>query len=114
MLLSEDTNEKKTNEKKKKDIKEHENLTRTLTPTRYNHPVSWWIKWVSSIILIIAMIFTANNIYPWNLFFHFVGIGGWLVVAVVWNDRALIVLNSVALAIFTNGMVAYILKTYYQ
>ena len=45
---------------------------------------------------------------------HFVGIGGWLIVAVFWNDRALIVVNAVALAIFANGMVAFILKTYYQ
>jgi hypothetical protein len=28
----------------------------------------------------------------------------------MWNDRSLIILNSVALAIFANGMVAYILK----
>ena len=124
MLLSDDTGEKKKNEEKSEVIKErvenieyyqdHENLTKTLTPTKEAHPLSWWIKWVSSIILIVAMIFTANNIYPWNLFFHFVGIGGWLIVAVFWNDRALIVVNAVALAIFANGMVAFILKTYYQ
>ena len=64
-------------------------------------------------INIVAMIFTANNIYPYNLFLHFVGLGGWLIVAIVWNDRALIVINAVALAIFANGMVAYILKTYF-
>lgn len=113
MLQNEGNNETLQKEKQSSVTKEHENLTKTLTPTKSNHPFSWWVKWVSSIILIVAMIFTANNIYPYNLFLHFVGIGGWLIVAIVWNDRALIVINAVALAIFANGMIAYILKTYY-
>ena len=92
------------------ELKEHENISKTATPSKHHHPLSWYVKWVSSVILIAAMIFTANNIYPYNLFLHFIGITGWLWVAVLWNDRSLIVLNSVALAIFANGMVAYILK----
>ena len=93
------------------ELKEHENPSRTSTPSKQQHPLSWYGKWVSSIILIIAMIFTANNVYPLNLFFHFVGISGWLWVAIIWNDRALIVVNAVAVAIFANGIVAYFLKT---
>ena len=92
------------------ELKEHENPAKTATPSKLQHPLSWYVKWISSVILISAMIFTANNIYPYNLFLHFVGITGWLWVAVLWNDRSLIVLNSVALAIFANGMVAYVLK----
>ena len=91
------------------ELKEHENIAKTATPSKHQHPLSWYIKWISSIILIIGMIFTANNIYPYNLFLHFIGITGWLWVAVLWNDRSLIVLNSVALAIFANGLIAYIL-----
>ena len=56
------------------------------------------------------MILTANNVYPINLIFHFVGIGGWLAVAIVWNDRALIVVNAVGVAILLNGLVAWFLK----
>mgnify|MGYP000495275562 CR=1 FL=1 len=91
-------------------LKEHENLTKTNTPLKHQHPLSWWVKWTSSIILIVGMIFTANNVYPLNLFFHFVGISGWLWVSILWNDRALIVVNAVALAIFANGIVAYVVK----
>ena len=111
MQQSEDINVKNKNEKKSEDIKGYK--TTTKTPTKSNHPFSWWVKWIASVFLIVAMIFTANNIYPYNLFLHFVGLGGWLIVAIVWNDRALIVSNAVALAIFANGMVAYILKTYF-
>jgi hypothetical protein len=32
-------------------------------------------------------------------------------VSIVWNDRALIVINSVGLSIFINGIVSYIVKT---
>lgn len=113
MLQSGDIKETSQNEKQNLDTKEHENLTKTLTPTKVNHPFSWWVKWISSLILIVAMIMTSNNIYPWNILLHFIGIGGWLIVAIAWNDRALIVINAVALAIFANGMVAYILKTYF-
>ena len=90
------------------ELKEHENPSTTSTPLKHQHPLSWYGKWVSSIVLIIAMIFTANNVYPLNLFFHFMGIAGWLWVSILWNDRALIVLNAVALAIFANGIVAWI------
>ena len=90
-------------------LKEHENPSKTSTPSKHHHPLVWYVKWIASVILIIAMIFTANNIYPYNLVLHFIGLAGWLWVAVIWNDRSLIVLNSVALAIFANGLIAYIL-----
>tara|TARA_R110001599_G_scaffold192535_1_gene388052 strand:- start:31 stop:288 length:258 start_codon:yes stop_codon:yes gene_type:complete len=70
----------------------------------------WYLKWAASIILIIGMLFTANNIYPLNLFFHVVGLGGWFIVAMIWNDRALIVINAVSIAILMNGLLHYYVK----
>ena len=72
--------------------------------------LTWKVKWVSTIILILAMILTSQNIYPYNLIFHILGILGWTYVSIVWNDRALIVINSVGLAIFSNGIVSYLVK----
>ena len=92
-------------------LKDHENPTKTNTPLKHQYPLGWYIKWISSIILIVGMIFTANNVYPLNLFFHIIGLSGWLWVSIIWNDRALIVVNAVAVAIFANGIVAYFLKT---
>lgn len=66
----------------------------------------WYVKWASSIILMVGMIFTAQNIFPYNLYLHAIGIIGWVYVSIVWNDRALIVVNSVALSIFLNGILA--------
>ena len=91
-------------------LKEHENPTKTSTPLKHHNPLSWYIKWTSSLVLITGMIFTANNIYPLNLFFSITGLGGWLCVAVIWNDRALIIMNAVSVAIFANGIIAYFAK----
>lgn len=92
------------------DLKEHENITKTHTPLKEHHPLSWYVKWVSSVILVFAMIATTNDLYPWNMFLQFLGVAGWLWVAIVWNDRALIVINAVACAIFINGIVMWLIK----
>jgi len=70
----------------------------------------WYIKWTSSIILMVGMIFTAQNIFPYNLYLHTAGTLGWIYVSIVWNDRALIVVNSVALSIFANGILTTVLN----
>ena len=93
-------------------IKDHENPSKTLTPSKHHNPLSWWLKWVSSLILILSMILTTNNLYPYNMFLQFLGVGGWLWVSIIWNDRALIVVNAVACAVFLNGIVAYFIKIF--
>ena len=70
----------------------------------------WYIKWGASIVLIVGIILTSNNIYPLNLYFDIVGLTGWFVVGMIWNDRALIVINVVSLAILINGLVTYYVK----
>tara|TARA_B100001758_G_C17814525_1_gene306147 strand:+ start:222 stop:398 length:177 start_codon:yes stop_codon:yes gene_type:complete len=57
-----------------------------------------------------AMIATTNNMYPWNMLLQFLGVAGWLWVSIIWNDRALIVVNAVATAIMANGLVSYLIK----
>ena len=74
------------------------------------HTLDWYIKWVSSIILIVGMVLTANNLFPWNVLVQCLGIAGWLIVSVMWNDRALIIVNAVGVAILLNGLVAYWLE----
>ena len=77
------------------------------TPT---YTIDWYIKWVASIIIIISVILTSNNIYPLNLFFYSAGLSGWFIVALLWNDRALLVVNAVSLALLLNGLISYYVK----
>ena len=58
------------------------------------------------------MIVTTNNLYPWNMFLQFIGVLGWLWVSIIWNDRALIIVNAVAVAIFLNGIINWMIEVY--
>ena len=69
--------------------------------------LDWYIKWVSSFIILIGMALTSINLTPFNLYFHFVGVSGWLIVGLMWHDRALMVVNSVAAMIFLIGILRY-------
>ena len=81
--------------------------TKTHTPLKEHHELVWYVKWVSSIVIVFAMIATINDLYPWNMFLQAAGCAGWLWVSIIWNDRGLIVVNAVAVAIFINGFVMY-------
>ena len=83
------------------------NELKKLSPT---HTLDWYIKWIASVFLIAGVILTSNNIYPLNLFFHAAGMFGWFIVSILWNDRALLVINAVSLAILINGLVAHYVK----
>jgi len=80
------------------------NSSRVIKKITPRYDLSWYIKWFSSITLIIAMMFTAVEMFPINLFIANIGFIGWLVVGMLWHDRALIVLNSISLAIYTLGI----------
>ena len=69
--------------------------------------LSWYIKWASSFVIIIAMLFTSANMFPINLWIANIGFIGWTIVGMLWHDRALIVLNSISLAIYSMGILNY-------
>jgi hypothetical protein len=71
------------------------------------HDLSWYIKWISSFIILIGMTLTSLEITPYNLFLHTIGLMGWFVVGMLWHDRALIFLNTAAIAVFVMGIVKY-------
>ena len=74
------------------------------------HTLDWYIKWIASFLLIIGVVLTSNNIFPANLIFHAIGMLGWFVVGILWNDRALIVINAVTLALMSNGLITHYVK----
>ena len=91
------------------ELKEHEHITKPSTHLKHHHPLNWYVKWASSIVLVFAMIATTNNLYPMNMILQGIGVAGWLWVAIIWNDRALIVVNAVAVAIMANGIFVWIM-----
>jgi hypothetical protein len=69
--------------------------------------LSWYIKWAASAILIIGMMLASVNLFPYNIMVASVGVFGWLIVGMLWHDRALIVLNSVSLVIYLMGIIGH-------
>ena len=81
-------------------------LITSITP---KYDKSWYIKWVSSLFIIMGMILTSLDVslFPLNLFFHLVGVIGWFVVGMLWHDRSLILLNGIAVSIFLMGILKH-------
>ena len=56
------------------------------------------------------MVLTANNLFLGMFLYSVWASAGWLIVSVMWNDRALIVVNAVGFTrILLNGFVGYLL-----
>ena len=66
--------------------------------------LSWYIKWVSSVFIIMGMALTSANLFPINIIIHGIGVTGWLIVGMLWHDRALIFLNAVAIFVYATGL----------
>ena len=66
--------------------------------------LSWYIKWVSSVFIIMGMALTSANIFPFNIVIHGIGVTGWLIVGMLWHDRALIFLNAVVIFVYATGL----------
>jgi len=69
--------------------------------------LDWYIKWFASVVLIFGAITTAMNLYPYNMYFQFIGITGWLIVGAMWKDWSLIVVNVVGSTIMFIGIIHY-------
>tara|TARA_X000001382_G_scaffold50128_2_gene33909 strand:- start:163 stop:501 length:339 start_codon:yes stop_codon:yes gene_type:complete len=80
------------------------NSTRVFKKVTPKGDLSWYLKWASSVFIIIAMALTSANLYPINIVFHLIGVAGWLIVGMMWHDRALIFLNGVAIFVFASGL----------
>ena len=80
------------------------NSTRVFKKITPKGDLSWYIKWVSSIFIIVGMALTSANIFPLNIYIHGIGVTGWLIVGMLWHDRALVFLNGVAIFVYATGL----------
>ena len=103
--LGKKPNEIKPIEEKLDDKIKKLNSSRVFKKVTPRYDLSWYIKWTGSIFLIVAMMMTSANIFPMNLYVALVGMIAWLVVGILWHDRALIVLNAISVAIYLTGIV---------
>jgi hypothetical protein len=74
---------------------------------RQKEKIAWYIKWFSSIVVMVAMAIRATGepeLAVYDLYLSTVGIFGWLIVSLLWKDRALILLNGVGGLILLSGI----------
>lgn len=77
----------------------------TLRPAIANpQRLAFVLKWVASVFQIFGYAATAFGATPWNIYFFLVGLIGWFVVGLLWQDRAIILIHIVALGAMGIGL----------
>jgi len=83
-------------------LEDQETTVKKVTPYK---DISWYIKWCASFFLIVATVLKAAGIfYTADVVLCCLGTAMWGYVGYLWNDRALILINTVACAILTVGL----------
>ena len=79
----------------KEELENSKRIFKSATP---KYTADWYLKWVSSVIVLAAMSMRGvPELIVYDLYLSVIGIFGWLLVSFMWRDRALIILNSFGL-----------------
>lgn len=82
------------------DPKEIENSNRIFKSATPKQDLSWYVKWTASLFILVGMsIRGLDGFQTMDLSVSIVGVAGWLIVGLLWKDRALILLNGIGLAL---------------
>ena len=70
-----------------------------------NKTLDWWLKWIATAITIVGAMCTSVNLYPLGPSLLNLGAFLWLIVALMWREWSLIVINAAILAIYSVGLI---------
>ena len=65
----------------------------------------WWLKWTSTVLLILGSVLTSINIYPLNVLFSFMGNAGWMWAGFRMREPSLWVVSLFLLIVYALGLV---------
>jgi len=69
-------------------------------------PVDWYIKWTATIFVLTGMALRTTQEHMFaDIIVSLLGAIGWMIVAIMWKDRALTLLNVVATLILLYGFI---------
>ena len=86
--------------KQEYDKKELANSNRIFKSATPKYTIDWYVKWTASFFILISMSMRGiEGLQFLDLCFSLIGVTGWLIVGVLWKDRALILLNGVGVAL---------------
>jgi len=84
------------------------NSTRVFKKITPKGDLSWYIKWVSVLLILIATSARATGTIPQvDLWFGLFGTIGWFAVGMLWHDRALVFLNGVLVTLIIMGLMNF-------
>ena len=84
-------------------VKKSTRIFKSATP---KYTWDWYLKWVSSILVLGAMsIRGIPELQQTDLILSIFGITGWVAVSIAWKDRALIMLNTVGLMFLLRNLI---------
>lgn len=90
----------------KEEIENSKRIYKSATPKQ---DLSWYVKWTASVILLCAFAVRSTQQFPFiDLCFSLVGVSGWLWVGLLWKDRALVMLNGIAVFILLSGLIGHL------
>ena len=79
----------------KEELENSKRIFKSATP---KYTPDWYIKWGASAFVLGAMsIRGVDGMQQTDLILSLIGIVGWLIVSILWRDRALIMLNGAGL-----------------
>lgn len=84
------------------------NSTRVFKKITPKGDLSWYVKWTSVLLILVATTARATGTIPQvDLWFGLFGTIGWFWVGMLWHDRALIFLNGVLVTLIFTGLLNY-------
>lgn len=87
----------------KQEIENSNRIQKSATP---KYTLDWYIKWVASVFVLAGMSMRGvEGLQLYDLIASTMGITLWLVVSILWKDRALIVLNGAGLLFLIRNLV---------
>ncbi len=79
----------------KEELENSKRIFKSATP---KYTADWYVKWVASAFVLGAMsIRGVEGLGLVDLILSLIGVTGWLIVSILWRDRALIMLNGAGL-----------------
>jgi len=89
-----------------KELKNSKRIFKSATP---KYDLSWYVKWIASVFVLIGMSMRGiPELAFLDMSFSMIGVGLWLWVAILWQDRALILLNGIGLGFLINNMIKFL------
>jgi len=87
----------------KQEIENSNRIQKSATP---KYTLDWYVKWVASVFVLAGMSMRGvEGLQLYDLIASTIGITLWLVVSILWKDRALIVLNGAGLLFLIRNLV---------